>query len=191
MREIKAMKTLINQLNDKFELLQRKVEGQTATSQDIPSASRNDMVNIIREERDIERRKNNLCIFNMPNSADDDDGLKSLFVNQLGLQPQEVEIAETLRVGRVVDNKPRVLIVKFSNQNCRRKVLRNANKLRNYTPEGSTLKVFISPDYTKTQQEFQKKLRSDLKTRRDAGEDVYIKDNKIVQRHQNGQTTNE
>ena len=191
LREINIIKAQINQLNEKFEILSRKVEGQPTRTHEAQGASRNDMVNFIREEREIEKRKNNLCFFNMPESADDNVALKNLCVDKLGLQPQEVQITETIRVGRAAENKPKVLIAKFSDSSSRRKVLRNANKLRNYVPQGSTLKIFISPDYTKIQQVFQKALRAELKDRREAGENVYIKDNKIVQRPQNSQTTNE
>ena len=184
LRELKDLKNKFTTLEKKIEDLSNKVDSTTGSSHvtqpQIPTQEQ--VVEIMRELQEKVKRINNLCVFNMPASENDEHYFKQLCADQMGIQPNEVSISETKRVGNSTENRPKLLIVKLANFQCKQKILQNAPKLRNFTPVNSTLKVYISPDQTKKQCEFQKILRDELKARRANGEDVVISKNKIVNR---------
>jgi hypothetical protein len=60
-------------------------------------------------------------------------------------------------------------------------MLQNAKKLHNATDGRS--KVYINPHLTRMQSEAEKVLREELKQRKDAGDDVVIKNGKVVLRN--------
>ena len=181
LKDLKNLKLQLTELDKKVEILTSKVNTSSGNGDQRNLLKREDVVEIIREEREIEKRKNNLCIFNLPESQDDKRAIQEICTQQLGLQSSDFSITETIRVGQSHGARPKSLIVKLSSWDDRSKILRNAPKLRNFVPHGSTLKVFISPDYTKKQREFQKDLRERLKARRENGEQVKIRGNEIVQ----------
>ena len=182
LKELKNLKKQISELNKKFEILSSKVNSCTNdVNRRSENMNRDNIVEIIREEREIEKRQNNLCIFNLPESSDDQQSFKDICVQQLGLDEGECVITDTVRVGQSQDNKPKILIVKLASRECRNKILRNAPKLRNYSPANSNYKIYVSPDYTRKQREFQKDLRQKLKERRENGEQVVIRRGEIVQ----------
>lgn len=186
--DLKSMKSQLTLLEQKFESFKSQIEGNINDANQIipdnPVRSDSDIMELIREEREIDTRKTNLCVFNLPESDNDREMFTNLCSEQLSLNLIGPMITDTLRIGQTNGTKPKVLIVKFSSHDTKRNVLQNAPKLRNYVPVGSTLKVFISPDYTKKQQEFQKTLRNELRTRKENGEDVIIQKNKVVPRSQ-------
>ena len=77
----------------------------------------------------------------------------------------------------------------------KRSILKQATKLRKSSKWSD---IYISPDLTPKERSHNKKLRDELKMRKDAGEkDLYIKPGKIVSRPlgngtsgQSGQSTN-
>ena len=190
-KELRNFKSQISKLNEKMDNLAAKVDrNETSDFQQNVGMQREDIVDIIREEREIEKRNASLCLFNFPESQNDEEMIRKLCTDQLGLSGDEIPISEVLRVGSADSNpqRPRILILKLSSQDARRAILRNAPKLRNYVPSNSTLKVYISPDYTRKQREFQKALRSELQTRRANGEQVVIRGDKIIQLARNMNT---
>ena len=140
-------------------------------------------VQALTEFADRERRKNNIIIHNIAESTEDTAPLretsdrttiKDLIRN--GTKLDDVNIEKLVRIGKRNPNRPRLLLVTLD---CERtKILSNAWRLKNNTKWENT---FIDPDRTLQEREEHKALRSELKSRRDAGEDnLVIRDGAIV-----------
>ena len=179
-------------MDRKIEVLTARVEGSSLAPNPLsdPISRRTEIRDIIREERDMENRKLNLCVFNFPQSDNDRASFINLCSVNLNLNRDEISagIVEMRRIegAPVLDGrgrqKPRIMIVGLSTFQLKTKILKSAPKLRNYVPQNSGLKVYISPDYTKKQREERRLLNEELKRRRDNGEDVVVKRGEIVQR---------
>lgn len=78
--------------------------------------------------------------------------------------------------------RPRLIRVKCKSLEIKNDILRNAKKLHDLP---SFRGVYINPDRTKLQQRNDKFLRDELKRRKERGEDVIIRNSKIVNRHDN------
>ena len=107
--------------------------------------------------------------------------LKDLFTAKLGLTTSEVEKISSCKRFTTKNNKP-LVIVTFECKEVRRNVLKNAIKLKNYRTSENT-SVFISKDMTRQQQHEAYQLRNELKAQRVCGNDVIIRNNKIVPRN--------
>lgn len=181
MRELRDMKAQLNAMSQQIENLSNKMNATDPTvHSNQPALQREQIIDIIREENEIEMKKNNLCIFNLPEGNSDVETFTNLCTQQLGIPRDNFEVNETIRVGAQEANKPRALIVKLKSLNSKVNILKKAPTLRNYAVPNSTLKIYIAPDLTMKQREFQKELRDELKIRRENGEQVIIKRNKIV-----------
>lgn len=97
---------------------------------------------------------------------------------------EPVKIASISRKGRTVDGKPRIVVVKFheNDTNKRLNILRNAKNLKNLINENPLKKIYIKPDLTWRQQQKDKDLRAEVKRRRENNEDVVIKKGEVVPR---------
>ena len=143
----------------------------------------NHIFDCLREERIREKRKLNLCIHNFPESSNaeiDKNELINLLATQMNLSDVTLgrELLSLRRLGAPRET-PRSIIVTFKESPMRREILQNAYKLKNYlTPLGR--KVIILPDMTPKQQEENKKVNTELRRRREEGENVSIKHGKIV-----------
>ena len=80
------------------------------------------------------------------------------------------------RIGKQVEGRDRLLRVVCCDEESKIGILRQAKLLSNT----SFKKVYINPDLTKTQREERKRLREELKRRKDVGEDVTIRYGRIV-----------
>lgn len=97
------------------------------------------------------------------------------------LSVEEGSFTNVIRIGKPTNGKPRLLRVKMRNVELKKRTLVSSKKLR--TSE-SYRQVYINPDYTKNEQEIQKKLRENLKKLRANGEDVIIFRGKIIKREE-------
>ena len=96
----------------------------------------------------------------------------------------KVNIDKVTRLGKLVKEKPRPLLVTLVDNSVRRQILRNAKTLRNST---TYKKVFISPDLTPKEREANKNLLEELRRRKQAGEvNLIIKRGKIISKQMNG-----
>ena len=139
------------------------------------------------EQKLIDARKNNICIFNLPESQQNDpklayqediNSIKLLFANRVELQKQD--IIEVYRKGNKNNGSARRIIIKFSSYEKKIEIL----KLRNlhFKTDSDDVVINIVHDRTITQQIQHKKLVKELKERREKGEsDIYIKNGKIIQ----------
>ena len=104
-----------------------------------------------------------------------DSAVVTEMARELGVDnfvPRQVE-----RIGRINGNGPRLLRIKCPNMNVKVTLLRQSKKLRH---SARFRKVYINPDLTKRQREKSAKLRSELRRRRDAGEKVFIRGDRVV-----------
>ena len=100
-----------------------------------------------------------------------------------GTNVEGVRVTKLIRLGgrgQNQINKPR-LIMATLDQPARRRVILAAAKTLRHTDNWSN--VYISPDLYPSEREKERKLREELKTRRDAGEtDIIIRGSQIITR---------
>lgn len=98
------------------------------------------------------------------------------------LDIHDCDIQRTIRIGRPRPDGVRLLKIEFSKESVKRSVIRNAKSLRN-SKDANYRNVFINPDETYLQRIQSKRLRDEIKTRKQKGEDVVIRNGKVVPRN--------
>ena len=141
---------------------------------------------VVDEYRDMERRKWNLIVFNVPEpqciefserKAKDREMFDAL-VEDIGAGP--VDVIDVVRLGAKSSNKLRPLRVQFNNLGHRKSVLANAKKLRDSSSD--VFKgIYINPDLSVKDRQEQRKLRAELNRRKENGEtNIFIRRGRIV-----------
>ena len=140
------------------------------------------------ESKLIESRKNNVCVFYLPESTnpnqeeaykEDINKLKSIFAEKVELKQED--ILEVYRKETKNKSNARPIIIKLSSFEKKIEIL----QLRDlcYTNDAVETKIFISPDRTLQQQKKHKELVKELQERRAKGEEgLIIKNERITQR---------
>ena len=143
------------------------------------------LASVYNECEDRKLRENNLIMSGIEEKMegtvderrwDDEDKLKKVLSF---LNIDETSFTAVSRIGRPTNGKPRLLRVKMRSVELKKRTLVSSKKLRS---SESYRHVYINPDYTKNEQEVQKKLREDLKRLRANGDDVIIFRGKIIRR---------
>ena len=131
-----------------------------------------------------DKRKNNLVIHNLPESevsslAERSEKDIKLFKDVVrDTFKMNVTVSKAFRVGKVVQTKPRLLIITLATPGVKGDILRIAPQLRNSDTWGN---IYITPDLTKTEREAARKVREELAARRAAGEsNLTIRKGKVV-----------
>ena len=188
--ETKAVKADVEDLKTRMENVEKKLKG--SVHKEISVA--------INEKADIERRKMNLVIFNLPEQKCANDNktawelpeiiekdietITNIIKNELKIDLGENIITDARRLGRKQNNneekpKARPIKIKFSDLRKKREVLEAAKKFR--TSENDIAKhLFINPDLTEAQREKDRELRKLMWERRGNGENVAIQRGEIV-----------
>ena len=145
---------------------------------------------IMTELNDRQNRRNNLLVFGVPesegsddedpNSLRDDDQIESIFTN-LGATAEKLRPMKFFRLGRR-SGRPRPIKLLFSSFEEKQSVLRAAPLLSRLQPSNPLRRIYIKPDMSLREQAEERKLRSELKERKEQGEDVTIRNGKIVSR---------
>ena len=138
----------------------------------------------IREMEERHRRQDFLIISGLPDdragSVEDrkqrDKALVSSLVQEIG--HSEFVPVDMLRIGDLNTPSPRLLRVKCPSKERRTALLYDAKKLRFHQ---TFKKVFINPDLNRKQRESNKKLRAEVKRRREAGDTVFIRDGHLIE----------
>jgi hypothetical protein len=177
-QNIEAKMTTMGEIGKKNEKeINELKEGLFKVAKELPGELLNEV-----EERNF--RRQNLIFSGIPklDSGDivDRKSHDMARVNEIS-KKLDVIISEnfkTMRIGRPGDSKPRLLKVAFSSLEDRNELLRNGKTLRN---SSSHKKVFINPDLTTLQRSNNKALRAELRRRREAGERVKIRGERIVE----------
>ena len=143
------------------------------------------------ERNDIERRKNNVVVFNMPESntkdswysndikQEDTAAIVKIISKSVGVNVSKPnKIKDVLRLGQKNQGKPRPLKVFFTDIDVKRQVLQNSKRLKGSEHHSN---IYINPDLTPKQRENDFNLRKELKVRRTEGQQgIYISKGKIV-----------
>lgn len=135
----------------------------------------------IEEMTERERRKNNLVIFNLPEStARSPKGRQEYdksVVEELiktGIEVEGVEVIKVVRLGGIGQNrlaKPRVTLIEVQDHSTKIRILQSARNLRSKDMWATT---FVAPDMTPNQRKQRKELRTELNQRRARGEENII-----------------
>ena len=141
----------------------------------------------IEEEREIERRKSNLILHGIPEptSKDLEDKLEEEYAYiceayQKTVNFERDHIKDMFRLGAKQEDKTRPLLIKFHDEDSKSEVLKASGDLK-LKIDHEIIKVFASNDMTQKQRNEIKKLREELKARKDRGEkDIGIRGNKVV-----------
>ena len=138
--------------------------------------------NVVDELAKRDRRKCNIVVHNLPESAPpgpdnkaDIDSFCDLCKSTFDMDPA---ILKSTRLGQKVGDKPRSLLIKLKDEMIQNQILSLAPKLR----FSSTWKrIYIQPDMTPSEREAHKLLYNQLQTRRSQGEsNLIIRNGKIV-----------
>ena len=141
----------------------------------------------LEEEREIERRKCNLIIYGVPEptSAELEDKLEEEYAYICEAYKKTVSferghIKDMFRLGKKQQEKDRPLLIKFHDEDSKMEVLKASGDLK-LKINHEVIKVYAANDMTQKQRSEFKKLKQELKTRKDNGEeDIGIRGNKVV-----------
>lgn len=147
------------------------------------------------EETLIKKKEDNLIIYGMPESnlADKKDEMKEdyrrikqVYIERVELQEQDLK--HITRIGIKGNDKIRPIQITLSSQHKRKEILTNNMNLKLLENHVST-NIYVSTDRTKKQREADKEMRAELKRRKEQGENLTIRNNKIVPFRERAQTT--
>lgn len=185
MVSLKKTCSIIPLLEEKVKQLEESVSQSTTSAllegDSLKGANGFDIDNLVtdavNEALDVERRKLNLTISGLQPSETKSDGelIQELFEDPSLNVTGTVVVSNCQRVG-----KKGLLIVTFDTLESKRNILKNAYKLKSSTNTGYR-SVYISPDLTRKQRIAEYQLRTELRERRNKGENnLRISRGKIV-----------
>lgn len=169
-----------NQTQQPLTEMQAKIQ---ASLQQREKVKRPEIAAEIMEERELERRKNNIVIHNLAESnsaiAEErkDHDVMEVSCMLAGMRLYRVNVEKAIRLGNRSDDKPgpRSLLVTLDGE--RDSVIKRERFVRKFT---DWKEVFIDPDRTPKQQEEHKSLFAEFKRRKEAGENLVFRNGKIL-----------
>lgn len=129
---------------------------------------------VMEEEKEIEKRKNNLVIIGLP-ETDQKEQHKEQVKNVLDVLDVQINQDE-YQVQQIAKGK--MLVVKLKTEKMRNLILSRSSRLS----DTDFTNVFLCPDRTKKQREEHKSRVAELKARRQRGEKVTIYRDQIIDR---------
>ena len=186
---VKEMKVETNKIADSMKLILARLEHLERSNEEL--RKKNDDLEVELERLKIERqdelaafadevhqrsmRKKNLIITGVTESdgtvearkREDEGFCKTLFA----VLSSNVSFEGAVRVGNIRQGRSRLLKVHFRTMEDKLRILRSCKELRNH-PEYKS--IYINPDRTPLEQEVHKRLREELKMRRESGEDDLV-----------------
>ena len=187
---IKVLQSELNSVKTRLDTAERKLDG--SVTKEIDAA--------LSEKADIERRKVNLIVYNLPEPIQTENHENAAWDNKAKIEADIISVKNIIekemkvnmadgkrikdarRLGLKDANgkKSRPLRVEFEDIDVKRQVLSNAKSLRT-SNDAVMQNVFFNPDLTFKQREFDNKLRDLMWERREKGENVIIKRGKIIE----------
>ncbi|XP_047122400.1 uncharacterized protein LOC124805898 [Hydra vulgaris] len=169
----KELNELKESLNFHEHLIEQKVKTVSNNLEKESSIQNINEKNRILEDRS---RQNNLRIEGITESVNEtweetEDNVLKLFSKNLKVN--EVEIERAHRTGYKKDGKTRTLILKLLRFKDKAKILKEAHRLKG-------LNIYINEDYSRETSIIRKKLFSEAKLRRENGENVAVRYDKII-----------
>ena len=141
------------------------------------------MAGMLHSFMEKDKRKLNLVVYNLPEEPGSDvhsknklDAEKFVSIVKECLD-LDVCITKCYRAGRMNSERPRTLVLTLDSLDKKVQVLESAHKLS----RTEWRNVYIAPDRTQKEREVHKKLREELKRRKQEGEeDIIIRKGKII-----------
>ena len=170
---------VIKSISSKIEMLpkEQKVTAGMGSSEQISG--------IVDSVLDKEKRRTNVVVHNFPEAIAESHAERMAMDNSSFIQlvkdefRLKVSVVKSFRVGRVMAGKQRLLIVTLDSEESKWEVIRQVPQLRH---SDQWPRVYLSPGLTRSEREEGRKLREELKRRRDNGEHhLVIKNRKIVE----------
>lgn len=210
-KKINELEKRMDDMETKFEESQDKLEEVTtavemsAKKTEVQECKTDmmDRIAILEEATERSKREKNLIIHKVAESSKTESEarklddiqqvvsvLEALNIGGSCNEDRMVQVNSTARLGaKRPDNKPRLLKVTFNSKEVRDRVLREAKSLKDLT-DANIKSLFIVPDLTPRERVEDKKLRAELKARRDQGEqDLFIRRGKITRKKAPGQNS--
>ena len=191
----------IKHMNDKLleenDLLKNKLSALEKRLEEIKIELKGDIVtevmDKIKENEDRKTREGNLVLYNIPepsatqsNERINEDGMfcEKLFIEGCLVKREDFSIKNVIRLGKKHDNvKPRPLLVKLQSSREKWYILKNAKNLGK-SKEPNVKKISITPDLTLQERELDRKLRQELKIKKENGDsNWYIKNGKLQKKN--------
>ena len=165
--------SLASKMNDMHQNIQSKLSSLSSEVIQSPTTPHS-AIEAMNELDDRNRRKCNLIVHKLPEDSKDEETFLSICKDVLGLDAKIVTIK---RLGQQ-RGWPRLLLVVLENEDIKRQILARSPRLRQ---SDSWKTVFITPDLTRQEREEGKRLRDELKRRRQNGEsNLIIKRGRII-----------
>jgi len=144
-------------------------------------------IELLAEYSEREKKKNNVVIHNLPESKkesaeermnEDMEAVGKMVLEGLNMKEMEFTTVRRINVRNQDKDKNRMIVATLATPARKRAMLAAAKTLRN---EERWSRVFISPDRTYSERQEFRKMREDLKRRREGGEEsIGIRNNRIV-----------
>ena len=168
-REVAALQTEFTALKEKVDSSLKKVEYE-----------------FLNDLRESEQRKDNVMIFGLmeslassPSESNEHDlALIKSLSSKLGVQ--HLQVRNCFRLGQRTNARPRPIKLTCQNSEQRLFLLRSAFRIPKLDASLGFSRVFVKPDLTRKEQEAERQLHLELKMRREAGEDIRIRDGCII-----------
>lgn len=177
---------MMQSLNSRIESIEKGLLGEKLEEK-IEEVVDRKIAEMMEEQREIEKRKLNLIIVNLKESAkaeveerkkDDLIVAKSLLSKLVPLDDNEV--CDPVRLGAIGGNKPRMLRVTVKSEEKKKEIMKKAPELNKGITD-SVKKVYVNNDFTQKQRQAYKELRAEKLRRTEAGEkNLMIRNGKIV-----------
>ena len=189
-KSIEETNTRLSKLEEANDNLRSKNKKLKEEIKNLKISSENNLESIADEIHLRHLRQANLIIFGVPEKVDGSINVRKdcdiVYVNEILKELNiEFDVARNflteppIRIGRPKDNGVRPLRIICASMTMKNKILRASTSLKDKEQYRA---VFIHPDWTPMQQVGDKKLRAELKRRKEAGEDVIVRRGKIVEK---------
>jgi len=182
--KISALMTIVQTMQQQIQVMMGILQNKESKS--VEEEIKENIMDSLDEKRERESRKNNLVVFNVTETEENQEKDNSVLTDIVkDICPEVFDkgnpIEKIVRLGKSQKGKPRPtkIIFKENRSESRRTVLRNAHKLK----DSNTFKgVVIVPDKTLKERECDKKLYQEMKKMNEEGKNVMIRGGKIIPR---------
>ena len=182
-----SLQEVVNKLDHVADTLNKMADQMAKRESNLENVIETKVSQYMEEKDEKDKRECNIILHNIPESVSDEIDERKRYdassaedvLDYLNILTPQDEL-KPVRLGKKLDaDKPRLLKVTLDSSETKRQVLTKAKTLRN-SNRSDLQKVYVSPDLTPKEREANKKLRAELKSRRDEGEEVIIRNGKIV-----------
>lgn len=205
--EVKRNNEKIRELEKKNELMESKVKileenwgilrkeileeavakVKTEVGEDLVKRTAKYVMEQMKEDNERDKKKENIIMYNVEESKMEniderikEDAKRVCDIYDNSLEVREYTIEKIIRLGKREDGRNRPLLIKLRNEREKWNIIKNAKKLKHERAEDKK-RVGISLDLTEKERDIDRKLRTELKERRDNGEvGLYIKNGKLA-----------